>query len=118
MKIKQLHADKKESFSLAVELENGLTVSLSEYLRALHARIEELERAGREVTISGDAGCRNPEDLPGYQTPTIEVGQTFMVHGLAYKCTQVEDEEGVRNCRLELITMQPPVTDADIAEHR
>ena len=49
MKIKQLHADKKESFSLAVELDNGLTVSLSDYLRALHARIEKLEEQARPV---------------------------------------------------------------------
>lgn len=43
MNIKQLHADKKESFRLEVELENGLTVGLSDYLRALHARLERLE---------------------------------------------------------------------------
>lgn len=43
MKIKQLLAEKKESINMGVELADGSTMNLSDYLRALHTRIERLE---------------------------------------------------------------------------
>lgn len=63
MKIKQLNADKKESLILEVELESGLTVGLSDYLRALQLNIERLTERVAALESAGGAAAKD-HDIP------------------------------------------------------
>lgn len=63
MKLKQLLAEKKESINLGVELANGASMHLSDYLRLLESRIEELEARAQPSPAAASAEAVKDHDI-------------------------------------------------------